>query len=199
MPVVKDYSTEAHYAVKAPLPDISLEDDKDMIREKMDKYATRNNFVLVAYKSSRDQFYLRCEKGGRYRNWRKLSPEDRKRHKCTIRQECPFKVKFFKRKNGAFYLVRPKGDDLCHNHPLEEDNLLSSCRGRKNNLTAEDIKKVTEAIDSNTPTTTIQKAINKDRVFHKLTIHDINNMKYSLRVKSDDTVKMEDDSCVTKS
>ena len=172
------------------LPRIPEDANKEHVRELLQKFALENNFFLVTYYSTDTVLHLRCKRGGSYSNWRGLQEEERKRLKKTIRADCPYKIRVSDKKGKGFQYIAVKGNECFHNHPIDEASSLATDKGRKSKLDASDLTKINESIELNFPSKLIQKSISNKSSFNKLTIHDINNMKYSIKkrmnLKSDE-------------
>ncbi|KAG2200442.1 hypothetical protein INT47_011422 [Mucor saturninus] len=97
-------------------------------------------------------------------------------------------------KDGGFSYTQPTGDERFHNHPLSAENVLLSSNGRKNKLNSDDVEKIQKGIEQEIPTKLIQKLISAESGVNKLTVHDINNLRYKntdrVNLRSDDGAKL---------
>ena len=85
--------------------------------------------------------------------------------------ECP------KSKN-LFNPLDPKNEnELCHNHPVDDLNLLSTSKGRKSILEVNNMRKISFGLEQNSSARKIQNTISKDSPYNKLTKDDVKNMK----------------------
>ncbi|OBZ81598.1 hypothetical protein A0J61_10351, partial [Choanephora cucurbitarum] len=65
--------------------------------------------------------------------------------------ECPYTIRLFKPKGkNLFNLLDPKNEnELCHNHPIDDLNLLSTSKGRKSILEVDDMRKISFGLEQN--------------------------------------------------
>lgn len=174
-----------------PLPKIPVDFNKKDVKTLLKKYALANNFLLTVARSNNTMIHFQCKKGGKYRNSRNLTEDDRKCWRNTQRSDCPFFVRIGTNKSGHYiYLPSTKDEEHSHNHRLEVENVLSNSMGRKKMLDSKDIETLQQGIEQNIPTRTIQKVLSEETQYNKLTVHDINDLKYSMTnrvdIRSDD-------------
>ncbi|KAG2205275.1 hypothetical protein INT47_009540 [Mucor saturninus] len=81
-----------------------------------------------------------------------------------------------------FSYTQPTGDERFHNHPLSAENVLLSSNGRNNKLNSDDVEKIHKGIEQEIPTKLIQKLISAESGVNKMTVHDINNLRYKIRI-----------------
>ncbi|KAG0166601.1 hypothetical protein DFQ30_006982, partial [Apophysomyces sp. BC1015] len=176
------------YPVQQPLPQFPTNGfpDRGTVRKVLNEYAVANNFTLATKFSTPTKLYLKCTKGGSYRNTRNLQDSDRKKLCETALVGCPYLLRLYLRKDLGFCLVEPKNEEeRHHNHPITPESLSTSSKARKLMLTEDDIRNLTTMVDANVSTRCIQKALNEENVLrNKLTVHDINNLKYQSTKRS---------------
>ncbi|OAD73333.1 hypothetical protein PHYBLDRAFT_65941 [Phycomyces blakesleeanus NRRL 1555(-)] len=131
---------------------------------KMQEYALANNFALVIKDGKPTRVYLKCSKGGHYKNTRKIDDNDRKKIPSSGMIGCPYllKVSYKKAAKGYFLLKATHEIEAFHNHPLDDECMESILKGRLSRVTTEDSIMITKLIETNTKTREIQKAINDE-------------------------------------
>lgn len=185
-----------YFLSSKPLPSIPENATKEIVIKILKEHAVENNFKIVIARSTSTNVHLKCVKGGTYRNTRKLTEEDRQVWKNSQRTNCPFLIRVAKSKNGGFIYLKPTTEsEKFHNHELTKENLLATSDGRKSLLDSNDIEKLQRGIDQNLPTKTIQHILSGEADYNKLTVHDINNIRYTtatnrVDVNSDDSATL---------
>ncbi|OBZ82427.1 hypothetical protein A0J61_09522 [Choanephora cucurbitarum] len=93
--------------------------------------------------------------------------------------ECPYTIRFFKPKGkNLFNLFDLKNEnELCHNHLIDDRNLLSTSKGRKSILEVDDMKKISFGLEQSSSARKTQNTISKDSLYNKLTKVDVEYMK----------------------
>ncbi|KAG2191831.1 hypothetical protein INT47_011579 [Mucor saturninus] len=182
------------FEVSAPLPTLPPNATKEITTDLIKNYALENNFELTKVRSSETRIHFQCKRGGVYRNTRELAEANRKRQKDSCKCNCPYYIKVKTTKDGGFSYTQPTGDERFHNHPLSAENVLLSSNGRKNKLNSDDVEKIQKGIEQEIPTKLIQKLISAISGVNKLTLHDINNLRYKnadrVNLRSDDGAKL---------
>lgn len=169
------------YESSEPLPLISESSTKDTVVNAVKEYAKRNGFEVVIARSTAHSAHLKCKKGGAYKNVRNLSEDDRKSYRNTCRIQCPFYIRIGTKKDkGLTYLSHVSNDEKYHNHEINDENLLSTSAGRKSLLDLNDMEELQRGIEQKLPSKMIQKILSSESDHNKLTIHDINNLKYTM-------------------
>ncbi|KAI7886552.1 uncharacterized protein EV154DRAFT_485100 [Mucor mucedo] len=175
--------------VSAPLPTLPPNATKEITTDLIKNYALENNFELTKVRSSETRIYFQCKRRGVYRNTRELAEANRKRQKDSCKCNCSYYIKVKTTKDGGFFYTQPTGDEHFHSHPLSAENVFLSSNGRKNKLHSDDVKKIQKGIEQEVPTKLIQKLISAESGVNKLTVHDINNLRY----KNTDRVNLRSD------
>jgi hypothetical protein len=146
----------------------------------------KNSFETVIVRSTATSAHLKCKKGGQYRSVRRLTEEERTSWRNSCRTECPFYIRIGKKKGEEFtYLPAISENEHFHNHDLNEENMLSTSSGRKLSLSSSDREELQRGIERNVPSKAIQQILTSETNYNKLTVHDINNLKYSTTNKVD--------------
>ncbi|OAD72398.1 hypothetical protein PHYBLDRAFT_65557 [Phycomyces blakesleeanus NRRL 1555(-)] len=183
------FNGKKHYPVQQPLPVSPANGYSDMTMaiSKMQEYALANNFALVTRDSKPTRVYLKCAKGGHYKNTRNIEDSERKRIPSSGKTGCPYLLKISYKKAAKGYLLLKATNEIegYHNHPLDDDCLESTLKGRLSKVTVDDAREIMKLVETKTKTREIQKAINEeDNVSHKLYVNDINNIKAAFALKA---------------
>ncbi|KAI8098338.1 uncharacterized protein B0P05DRAFT_582677 [Gilbertella persicaria] len=138
-----------------------------------------NKLYKVVNPLTRIPLNFKCIKGGKYKDSLKLGDLERKKLAFTARNECPYLLRLSNLKNGGFKFRSARSEEeTFHNHPLDEANLLNTHKGRYSNLEVEEIRAISIEIDQNSKARDIQKSISIGNKYNKVTVHDVNNLKY---------------------